>query len=110
LDTTDIKGGYEGIDEVFKPDQPTIATLELLRCLRASKVEEKPHPADPLDALIAAITTLNTKEAGGSTSTWKRTIYLITDGKSAMNKSDMKLIQDKLIEDNITLKIVYVTN
>ncbi|UZJ53494.1 hypothetical protein CBS101457_002814 [Exobasidium rhododendri] len=106
LESTDVKEGYEGIDEIFKPDQPTIATLELLRCLRASKAEEKPYPADPLDALVAAITTLNNKAAGGTTNTWRRTIYLITDGKSVMNKSDVKLIQDKLIEDNITLKVV----
>jgi ATP-dependent DNA helicase 2 subunit 2 len=106
LESTDVKQGYEGIDEIFKPDQPTIATLELLRCLRASKEEEKPYTADPLDALVAAITTLNNKQVGGTTNTWKRTIYLITDGMSIMNRSDVKLIQDKLIEDNITLKVV----
>jgi ATP-dependent DNA helicase 2 subunit 2 len=69
-------------------------------------VEQMPFKADPLDALVAAITTLNNKEVGGTTNTWRRTIYLITDGKSKMNKSDVKLIQDKLIESNITLKVV----
>jgi ATP-dependent DNA helicase 2 subunit 2 len=106
LETTDIKEGYQGIDEVFKPNQPTIALLELLRCLRATRREERPHPADSLDALVAAIISLNDKAVGGTTNTWKRTIYLITDGKSRMNKDDMKVIQEKIIEGNITLKVV----
>ena len=83
-----------------------MSTLELLRCLRASRKEEKPHHADPLDALVAAITTLNNKDVGGSTSTWRRTIYLITNGQSSMNTSDMEAIKNKLTEDLITLKVV----
>ncbi|PWN91959.1 SPOC domain-like protein [Acaromyces ingoldii] len=102
--------GYEGIDEIMKPDQPDVNTLEVLRCLRAAEPEEKPHKADPLDAIVAAVTTLNSKEAGGigavSKNTWRRTIYLLTDAKTSMNKSDWKSIRSKLLEDNIALKIV----
>lgn len=105
LKKSHIKEGYQGIDEIFLPGMPTIATLELLRCVRATTKEEKPHIADPIDALIAAITTLRDKESGISAG-YKKTIYLITDGQSPMNTDDMELIQQNLINDNITLKVV----
>lgn len=88
------------------PEQPTLATLELVRCLRAATPKENPHLGDPLDALVAAITTLNHKPSGGVTNTWRRTIYLITDGKSKMNIDDVALIKSRLRDDNITLKVV----
>lgn len=84
---------------------PTIATLELLRCIRATTKDEEPYPADPIDALIAAITTLRDKDSQISAG-YKKTIYLITDGQSPMNTDDMELIQQNLIDDNITLKVV----
>jgi ATP-dependent DNA helicase 2 subunit 2 len=106
LQKTSIDEGYQGIDEIFLPGTPTISTLEMLRRLRAAKEEEKPYPADPLDALIAAITTLRDKDVSNLSAGYRKTIYLITDGKSSMNTNDKELIQKSLIEDNITLKLV----
>jgi ATP-dependent DNA helicase 2 subunit 2 len=103
-----VNEGYLGIDEIVLPDQPNISVLELIRCLRATVGKERPHPADPLDALVAAIHTQNDKQAGGVTATWRRTIYLITDGKTKMNVMDAEVIKSRLSEDGIVLKVIGV--
>ncbi|PWN41771.1 SPOC domain-like protein [Ceraceosorus guamensis] len=104
------KQEYLGINEMFSPAQPDLNTCELVRALRASKDSEEPHRADPLDALIAAICTLTDKDRGGinssSKNTWSRTIYLITDAMTKFNQDDSALIQQRLEEENIQLKVI----
>ena len=46
LRSTEVTEGYDGIDEIFLPQQADIFTLDLVRSLRAAVPEEKPHPAD----------------------------------------------------------------
>lgn len=48
-------------------------------------------------------------ERGGvnpTSKSWKRTIYLITDGKHRMNKESTDAIADRIIEDNVSLRVI----
>lgn len=50
-------------------------------------------------------------ERGGvnpTSKSWKRTIYLITDARHAMNKDSIDAIADRIKEDNVSLRVIGV--
>lgn len=100
--------GYLGVDEIVVPDQPTLHTLELVRCLRATTTEEDPFPADPMDALVAAIASICDKAVSGTTDTWSRTIYMITNAMGEMNTDGWIDVQNRMIDQKISLKVIGV--
>ncbi|CAO1630381.1 unnamed protein product [Sympodiomycopsis kandeliae] len=103
--------GYRGVDELARLGQPTVATLELLRSLRAVQEGEGGEHPDPLDALICALTAMGDPDRGGvnpTSKSWKRTIYLITDARHAMNKDSTDAIADRIKEDGVSLRVIGV--
>ncbi|MCO5590245.1 hypothetical protein L7F22_044214 [Adiantum nelumboides] len=100
--------GYLGVDEIFLPDQPTLHTLELVRCLRATTTQEEPFPADPMDALVAAIASICDKTVSGTTDTWTRTIYIITNAMGEMNTDGFADVQNRMINQKISVKVIGV--
>ncbi|PWN36529.1 SPOC domain-like protein [Meira miltonrushii] len=100
--------GYRGVNEFVLPEQPTLHTLELVRSLRAAKKDEDPFPADPMDALVAAISSICDKAVSGTTDTWTRTIYMITNAMGEMNTDGWIDVQNRMIEQKISLKVIGV--
>ncbi|KAJ1021081.1 hypothetical protein NDA16_003867 [Ustilago loliicola] len=103
---------YNGIDEIFWPTLPTLDTLDLVQSLRAVHPDQKTSPADPLAALVDAIQLSSEPAKGGikpsQKNTWKRTVYLVTDGQSSFAHDGAKAIRDKLVDDNISLRLLGV--
>ncbi|SNX86905.1 related to ATP-dependent DNA helicase II, 80 kDa subunit [Melanopsichium pennsylvanicum] len=103
---------YQGIDEIFLPALPTLDTLDLVQSLRAVHSDQKAPNADPLAALVDAIQLSSETEKGGikasQKNTWKRTVYLITDGRSTFSYDGADAIQQKLQDENISLRLLGV--
>lgn len=100
--------GYRGVDDIFPPDQPTLQTLEIVRRLRATPAEKNPHAADPMDALVAAIAKICDRAVSGTTENWTRTIYIITNAMDEMNTDDFIVVQNRLIDQKISVKVIGV--
>ncbi|WFC99118.1 ATP-dependent DNA helicase yku80 [Malassezia yamatoensis] len=98
-----VQEGYEGVDEIWPPSRPTLETLELLSALRPA---QKKTLCDPLDALITAIVTMMQKNYGEPSDSWTRVIYLITRADTLLNTADVEMIQERLLQDNIQLRIM----
>ena len=103
---------YNGIDEIFGPALPTLDTLDLVQTLRAVHQDQKAPTPDPLAALVDAIQLSSEPHKGGikpsQSNTWKRTVYLVTDGQSPFGFDGAGAIANKLVQDNITLRLVGV--
>ncbi|PWN54480.1 SPOC domain-like protein [Violaceomyces palustris] len=101
---------YEGIDEIFRPDHPTLEILDKLKNLRAVEKDPNILPGDPLAALVDAIQLSNSPEYGGLKDSlkgsWKRTIYLLTDGRSHFSRDGADTIKDKIKAEGIQLRIL----
>ncbi|KAN0064305.1 ATP-dependent DNA helicase yku80 [Thecaphora frezii] len=107
-----IRDEYEGIDEIFPPALPTLDTLDLVRSLRAVDPNSKTPPGDPLSALVDAIQLSNSPQRGGikdsQKNTWRRTIYLVTDGRSRFSWDGADAIKDKILDENLQLRVLGV--
>ncbi|SOV06310.1 related to ATP-dependent DNA helicase II, 80 kDa subunit [Ustilago sp. UG-2017a] len=103
---------YKGIDEIFWPALPTLDTLDLVQSLRAVHPDQNAPPADPLAALVDAIQLSSEPGKGGikpsQKNTWKRTVYLVTHGHAAFAHDGEAAIRNKLIDDNISLRLLGV--
>ncbi len=103
---------YKGIDEIFWPALPTLDTLDLVQSLRAVHPDQKAPIPDPLSALVDAIQLSSETHKGGikpsQKNTWKRTIYLVTDGRSSFSLDGEDAIREKLKDENITLRLLGV--
>ncbi|CAO1627641.1 unnamed protein product [Parajaminaea phylloscopi] len=102
---------YRGVDELTPMGQPTVATLDVINSLRAVREDEGGHNPDPLDAIVCAITAMADPSRGGVATTaksWKRTIYLITDGMHPMDRGSIDSIKARLKEDRISLRVIGV--
>lgn len=103
---------YQGIDEIFWPAVPTLDTLDLVQSLRAVHPDQEAPVADPLSALVDAIQLSSDPHKGGIKSsqknTWKRTIYLVTDGRSSFGYDGAEAIAAKLKDENIALRLLDV--
>ncbi|CCF49505.1 hypothetical protein NDA11_004215 [Ustilago hordei] len=103
---------YKGIDEIFWPALPTLDTLDLVQSLRAVHPDQIAPPADPLAALVDAIQLSSEPRKGGikpsQKNTWKRTVYLVTHGHAAFAHDGEAAIRNKLIDDNISLRLLGV--
>lgn len=103
---------YQGIDEIFWPSLPTLDTLDLVQSLRAVHPDQKTSPADPLAALVDAVQLSSDSAKGGikdsQKNTWKRTIYLVTDGLSSFTYGGSDAIAKKLENENISLRLIGV--
>ncbi|SJX65265.1 related to ATP-dependent DNA helicase II, 80 kDa subunit [Sporisorium reilianum f. sp. reilianum] len=108
----DHPSDYDGIDEIFCPALPTLDTLDLVQSLRAVHPDQKAPNADPLAALVDAIQLASDVQKGGikpsQKNTWKRTVYLVTDGQSAFGFDGAEAIRNRLVDDNITLRLLGV--
>ncbi|CDU23501.1 related to ATP-dependent DNA helicase II, 80 kDa subunit [Sporisorium scitamineum] len=108
----DNPSDYDGIDEIFWPALPTLDTLDLVQSLRAVHQDQKAPKPDPLAALVDAIQLASDAQKGGikpsQKDTWKRTVYLVTDGQSSFGFDGAEAIRNKLVEDNITLRLLGV--
>lgn len=108
----DSPDDYKGIDEIFWPAVPTLDTLDLVQSLRAVHPDQKAPTADPLAALVDAIQLSSDPQRGGikgsQKTTWKRTVYLVTDGRSPFGFDGAEAISDKLKDENITLRLLGV--
>lgn len=103
---------YQGIDEVCWPALPTLDTLDLVQSLRAVHPDQEAPLADPLAALVDAIQLSSDPQKGGikpsQKNTWKRTVYLVTDGRSKFGFDGAEAISNKLKDENITLRLLGV--
>ncbi|EST08126.1 Ku70/Ku80 beta-barrel domain protein [Kalmanozyma brasiliensis GHG001] len=103
---------YEGIDEIFWPALPTLDTLDLVQSLRAVHPDQQSRVADPLAALVDAVQLSSDPQKGGikpsQKTTWKRTIYLVTDGQSEFTLDGSDSIGRKFEEENIALRLLGV--
>ncbi|SPC64615.1 related to ATP-dependent DNA helicase II, 80 kDa subunit [Ustilago sp. UG-2017b] len=103
---------YKGIDEIFWPALPTLDTLDLVQSLRAVHPDQNTPPADPLAALVDAIQLSSEPGKGGikpsQKNTWKRTVYLVTHGHASFAHDGEAAIRNKLIDDNISLRLLGV--
>lgn len=108
----DSPNDYQGIDEIFWPALPTLDTLDLVQSLRAVHPDQKAPLADPLAALVDAIQLSSDPEKGGikgsQKNTWKRTVYLVTDGQSQFGFDGAQAISNKLQDENIALRLLGV--
>ncbi|GAC94718.1 hypothetical protein PHSY_002291 [Pseudozyma hubeiensis SY62] len=108
----DSPDDYQGIDEIFWPALPTLDTLDLVQSLRAVHPDQKAPLADPLAALVDAIQLSSDPEKGGikgsQKNTWKRTVYLVTDGQSQFGFDGAEAISNKLQDENIALRLLGV--
>lgn len=103
---------YQGIDEIFWPALPTLDTLDLVQSLRAVHPDQEAPVADPLAALVDAIQLSCEPQKGGikpsQKNTWKRTVYLVTDGRTEFAYNGADSIQNKLQDENIILRLLGV--
>ncbi|EPQ27792.1 uncharacterized protein PFL1_04537 [Pseudozyma flocculosa PF-1] len=104
--------GYDGIDEIFRLNVPTLDTLDLVQSLRAVGENDRAPPADPLAALVDAIQLSTCPDRGGikesQKSTWTRMIYLITDGKSNFSWLGSDDIKGKIKTEHINVRVLGV--
>ncbi|PWZ01791.1 SPOC domain-like protein [Testicularia cyperi] len=110
INDSGIPDEYHGIDEIFTPALPTLDTLDLVQSLRAVSESDNIAPGDPLAALVDAIQLSCSPDKGGiketQRNTWKRTIYLVTDGESKFSWDGADAIGEKIALENIHLRLL----
>ncbi len=103
---------YKGIDEIFWPALPTLDTSTSFKASVQSIRTRKRRSQTLCQPLRDAIQLSSETHKGGikpsQKNTWKRTIYLVTDGRSSFSLDGEDAIREKLKDENITLRLLGV--